>query len=76
MFGAAGAIIWSATGRLFAPEPLEAVGLGLAVAVGASGRVVRRPLPSASTASNSERTRAVDVEGPIHNRPRALSQRP
>lgn len=36
IFGAAGAIIWSATGRLFAPEPLEAVGLGLAVSVGAS----------------------------------------
>jgi cation diffusion facilitator family transporter len=36
IFGAAGAIIWSATGRLLAPTPLEAVGLGLAVAVGAS----------------------------------------
>lgn len=36
IFGAAGAIIWSATGRRFAPEPLEAVGLGLAVSVGAS----------------------------------------
>lgn len=36
IFGAAGAIIWSATSRLFAPEPLEAVGLGLAVSVGAS----------------------------------------
>ena len=36
IFGAAGAIIWSATGRLLAPTPLEAVGLGLAVSVGAS----------------------------------------
>ena len=36
IFGAAGAIIWAATGRLLAPTPLEAVGLGLAVAVGAS----------------------------------------
>ena len=36
IFGAAGAIIWAATGRLFAPEPLEAVSLGLAVSVGAS----------------------------------------
>lgn len=36
IFGAAGAIIWSATGRLLAPTALEAVGLGLAVSVGAS----------------------------------------
>ena len=36
IFGAAGAIIWSATERLLAPTPLEAVGLGLAVSVGAS----------------------------------------
>ena len=36
IFGAAGAIIWSATGRLLAPTPLEAVDLGLAVSVGAS----------------------------------------
>lgn len=36
IFGAAGAIIWSATGRLLAPTPLEAVGLGLAVSSGAS----------------------------------------
>lgn len=36
IFGAAGAIIWSATGRLLAPTPLEAVGLGLAVSLGAS----------------------------------------
>ena len=36
IFGAAGAIIWSAAGRLLAPAPLEAVGLGLAVSAGAS----------------------------------------
>lgn len=36
IFGAAGAILWSAIGRLFAPEPLEAVGVGLAVSVAAS----------------------------------------
>ena len=36
IFGAAGAIIWSATERLLAPTALEAVGLGLAVSVGAS----------------------------------------
>jgi cation diffusion facilitator family transporter len=31
IFGAAGAIIWSAAGRLLAPRPLETVGLGLVV---------------------------------------------
>ena len=36
IFGAAGAIIWSATGRLLAPTALEAVGLGLAVSAAAS----------------------------------------
>lgn len=36
IFGAAGAIIWSAAGRLFAPEPLESVGLGLALSIGSS----------------------------------------
>lgn len=36
ILGAAGAIIWSATNRLFAPQPLEDVGLGLAVSTGAS----------------------------------------
>ena len=36
IFGAAGAIIWSATERLLAPTALEAVGLGLAVSAAAS----------------------------------------
>ena len=36
IFGAAGAIIWSAASRLFSPAPLEAVGLGLALSLGAS----------------------------------------
>lgn len=36
IFGAIGAIIWSAAGRLLSPTPLEAVGVGLAVSVGAS----------------------------------------
>jgi cation diffusion facilitator family transporter len=36
IFGAAGAIIWSATERLLAPTALEAVGLGLAVSAVAS----------------------------------------
>jgi cation diffusion facilitator family transporter len=31
IFGAAAAIIWAAAGRLAAPQPLESVGLGLAV---------------------------------------------
>jgi cation diffusion facilitator family transporter len=34
---AAGAILWTAVGRLLNPEPLEALGLGLAVSVIASG---------------------------------------
>ncbi|MDO8294070.1 MAG: cation diffusion facilitator family transporter [Gallionella sp.] len=36
ILGAAVAIIWSASSRLFVPQPLEAVGLGLALSVGAS----------------------------------------
>lgn len=36
IFGAAGAIIWSASGRLFAPQPLESIGFGLALSVGSS----------------------------------------
>ncbi|AWI82188.1 MAG: cation-efflux pump [Betaproteobacteria bacterium HGW-Betaproteobacteria-13] len=36
IFGAAGAIIWSAVGRLFAPVPLESIGIGLAFSVGSS----------------------------------------
>lgn len=36
IFGAAGAIIWSASGRLLAPQPLEDVGIGLALSVGSS----------------------------------------
>lgn len=36
IFGAAGAIIYSAATRLFDPQPLEAVGLGLGLSVGAS----------------------------------------
>lgn len=36
IFGAAGAIIWSAASRFFSPAPLEAVGLGLALSLGAS----------------------------------------
>ncbi|MBR0568859.1 cation transporter [Azoarcus sp. L1K30] len=36
IFGAAGAIIWSAVARLFAPMPLESVGVGLAFSVGSS----------------------------------------
>lgn len=34
---AAGAILWSAIGRLFAPAPLAAVGLGLALSAASSG---------------------------------------
>lgn len=36
IFGAAGAIIWSAVGRLLSPQPLEAVGLGLFLSTGSS----------------------------------------
>jgi cation diffusion facilitator family transporter len=36
IFGAAGAIIWSAVGRLLAPQALEDVGLGLMVSTGSS----------------------------------------
>jgi cation diffusion facilitator family transporter len=36
IFGAAGAIIWSASLRLFDPQPLESVGFGLAISAGAS----------------------------------------
>jgi cation diffusion facilitator family transporter len=36
IFGAAGAIIWSSVGRLLSPQPLEAIGLGLAVNAGSS----------------------------------------
>lgn len=36
IFGAAGAIVWSATGRLFHPVPLESVGVGLLVSTAAS----------------------------------------
>jgi cation diffusion facilitator family transporter len=36
IFGAAGAIIWSAVGRLLAPQELEDVGLGLIVSTGSS----------------------------------------
>ncbi len=36
IFGAAGAIIWSAVGRLFEPVPLESIGIGLAFSVGSS----------------------------------------
>ena len=36
IFGAAGAIIWSAAGRLLSPAPIEQVGIGLALSLGAS----------------------------------------
>ena len=36
IFGAAGAIIWSSIGRLLEPQPLEAIGIGLAVNAGSS----------------------------------------
>jgi cation diffusion facilitator family transporter len=36
IFGAAGAIIWSGTQRLFAPQPLESVGIGLVFSAGSS----------------------------------------
>ena len=36
IFGAAGAIVWSSIGRLFAPQPLEAIGLGLLFSVASS----------------------------------------
>lgn len=36
IFGAAGAIIWSAVGRLLAPQALEDVGLGLVLSTGSS----------------------------------------
>lgn len=36
IFGAAGAIIWSAASRLLSPAPLEQVGFGLALSLGAS----------------------------------------
>lgn len=36
IFGAAGAIIWSAVGRLLAPQALEDVGLGLLISTGSS----------------------------------------
>lgn len=36
IFGAAGAIIWSAVGRLFAPMALESVGAGLAFSIASS----------------------------------------
>ncbi len=36
IFGAAGAILWSATQRFFSPQPLESVGLGLAFSTASS----------------------------------------
>ena len=36
IFGAAGAIIYSSAARLLSPQPLDALGLGLALSVGAS----------------------------------------
>lgn len=36
IFGAAGAIIWSAVGRLLAPQALEDVGIGLLISTGSS----------------------------------------
>lgn len=36
IFGAAGAIIWSGTQRLFDPQPLESVGMGIAFSAGSS----------------------------------------
>ena len=37
IFGAAGAIIWSAVGRMLMPQPIESVGLGLVLSLLSSG---------------------------------------
>ena len=42
IFGAAGAIIWTAVARLLAPQPLEAIGVGLAVSAVATASLRAR----------------------------------
>lgn len=60
IFGAAGAIIWSASMRLLDPQPLEAVGIGLALSVGSS---VINLLVALSMRRAAVRFRSVALEG-------------
>ncbi|BAL26587.1 cation diffusion facilitator family transporter [Azoarcus sp. KH32C] len=60
IFAAAGAIIWSAAGRLFAPEPLESVGAGLAVSTASS---VINLLVALALRRASVRFRSIALEG-------------
>jgi len=60
IFGAAGAIIWSASLRLFDPQPLESVGIGLAFSVGSS---VINLLVALSMRRAAVRFRSMALEG-------------
>ncbi|MDX9884664.1 cation diffusion facilitator family transporter [Thauera sp.] len=60
IFGAAGAIIWSAVMRLLEPQPLEALGFGLALSVGSS---VINLLVALALRRASRRLRSIALEG-------------
>ncbi|MDB5797920.1 MAG: cation efflux family protein [Paucimonas sp.] len=60
IFGAAGAIIWSASQRLLAPQPLEAVGLGLIFSVASTMLNLAVAL---SLRSAAIRFRSISLEG-------------